>query len=63
MAKRRGMNFERMLDKGEGPPNDVIAQTPNGTARSRGAGWNRVEPYTGPQVSPTGAWSGNRSGE
>lgn len=63
MAKRKGLDFEAMLGKGEGPPNDVIAQTPNGTARSRGAGWNRWQPYTSEQLPEEGAWNGIRSGE
>ena len=62
-TKRKGLDFEAMLGKGEGPPNDVIAQTANGTARSRGAGWNKDQPYSWPMVPEEGAWNGNRTGE
>lgn len=62
MAKRRGMNFEGMLGKGENP-RGYVGQTANGTTRTGQPGWNKDQPYEWPMVPAEGVWNGDRSGE
>ena len=45
------LDFEKLIAKGENP-NGFTAQTANGTARWKGEGWNRDEPWNSPQVEP-----------
>jgi hypothetical protein len=45
------MKFESMIQDGENEKG-LTAQTANGTAHWKGAGWNRVSDYTAPQVEP-----------
>ena len=40
MAKRRVMDFEKLIERGENPKG-FTAQTANGTAHWRGTGWNK----------------------
>jgi hypothetical protein len=61
--------MEKFLDRparGEAPnaPGGFRAQTVNGTAQSRGPGWNRQWDWPDrPEAPRTGAWKGNRTGE
>ena len=59
------LDFEKLIAKGENP-NGFTAQTPNGTAHWKGAGWNKDQPWDMPQVEtgptrPDGR--SNRTGE
>ena len=54
------LNFEKMLHRGENP-RGFTAQTPNGTAKWKGTGWNRQFNYEQEQVEPKGPWRGGRS--
>jgi len=59
----RKLNWEKILNDP-----DFTAQTPNGTAKWMGTGWNNQYgmPYTRPQVEPTKtrpAGRSNRTGE
>ena len=51
---RKSMDFEKMIGRGElgapDAPDGFQAQTPNGTARWRGTGWNK---------SGRGGWAAN----
>ena len=54
------MKFEDLIQDGENP-RGLTAQTPNGTSKCYGEGWNRDEPYTRAQVSPDPTRPGGRS--
>ena len=64
-SQRLSIDFEKIIGRGENP-NGFTAQTPNGTARWRGTGWNKLNPTNWPQVDsdpvrPAGR--SNRTGE
>lgn len=64
MAKKKTgkslRDLESLYGFGENPKG-FTAQTPNGTAHAFGTGFNRFEPYTGPEVATGGPWQGRRS--
>jgi hypothetical protein len=67
MAKRKGSirNFESILDEGENA-SGFTAQTPNGTSKAMGVGWNQSKPLGTMPAEPGGAWQpgrSNRTGE
>jgi hypothetical protein len=65
MAKRRKMDFEAMIKKGENPLG-FTSQTPNGTAHWQGPGWNKQWDWEQPQVPPDAtrpSGRSNRTGE
>jgi hypothetical protein len=67
MAKRKGSirNLESMLDEGENA-GGFTAQTPNGTSKAMGLGWNQRKPWPDFEAEPGGAWQpgrSNRTGE
>lgn len=60
--KRKSMDFEALIQKGENPLG-MTSQTPNGTAHWDGLGWNQ-EHGSAPSNTPAkagGAWKRNRS--
>lgn len=64
-ASMPNMNFEKLLAKGENPLG-FTAQTANGTAHYRGAGWNRDFAATWQQLpfdATRPAGKSNRTGE
>lgn len=55
------LDFEALIDKP-----DFCAQTPNGTAKPFGTGWNKDFDWARPDVEPGGPWQpgrSNRTGE
>jgi len=63
MARTRKLDWESIIDDA-----DFTAQTPNGTAKWKGTGWNDQygAPYERPEVKPTKtrpAGRSNRTGE
>lgn len=64
MKKPQRLNFEKLIKNGENPEG-IVVQTPNGTAKDQGTGWNRQWAWDArPEVSPEGPWApgSNRTG-
>lgn len=61
MAKRKSLDFEAMIGKGENPEG-FTSYNPNGTGKVMGTGWNRDYHFDKPQVSPPSPlWPGGRT--
>jgi hypothetical protein len=58
--RNRRMDFEAIIQAGENP-DGFTAQTANGTAHWRGAGWNKVMDYTMPELPPDATRPAGRS--
>jgi hypothetical protein len=53
-------DLESIISAGENP-NGFTAQTNNGTAHATGTGWNKLEPWSMPQLPPDSTRPAGRS--